>query len=99
MKNYKWIERKNIKCKEKKEQYNFVKIHETHESIVGKIVLDKNNQWLYYLEDEWDYLDSNNLEDAKVEFVNLLKEGYFYQLQKYKEAIYQLEENLMLLSD
>lgn len=92
MKDYKWVKKNNMD-----ECYKLVKVYNHHECVVGFIAMYEG-QWMYNLDGDTDYLDSNNLEDAKVEFVNLLKEGYVYQLEKHREAMYQLEENIKLLS-
>ena len=92
MKNFKWVKKNNMD-----ECYKLMKVYDHHECVVGYIA-KAGNEWMYNLDGDTDYLDANNLEDAKVEFISILKEGYLYELERHKIAVCQLEENIALLS-
>ena len=99
MRRMEWKENKNPEIEDRQIQYDFIEIDEDIylEDVIGSIWLSRNNDWNYETEYQDDFLDANNLEDAKKEFQKIYREECEDTIDYHSEIITEQKRELELL--
>ena len=99
MRRMEWKENKNPEIEDRQIQYDFIEIDEDIylEDVIGSIWLSRNDDWNYETEYQDDFLDADNLEDAKKEFQKIYREECEDTIDYHADIIAKQKRELKLL--
>ena len=90
----KWIKVNTPDVENRQLQYDLIIDKDEIRCVLGKIWLSSNNEWLYELDNDWEWLEAKTEEEAKKEFQEIYKEHCLYKIDLYTAGI-EFQEDLI----